>query len=115
MEPVPSLKDGQRPANFAEESSQDRTAAPDKGVAHTQTGFGGFNPRQRAILEEAPTTCRGILERAYGGKSKAAALKAFCLHCVGYIRADVRDCTSYGCPLHPYRPYQQDDEAEDAE
>ena len=35
------------------------------------------------------------------------------MRCVGYVRSEVRDCTSYGCPLHPYRPYQADDEPDE--
>lgn len=86
-----------------------------EGAARPAAESRGLNARQRAVLQEAPSSARGILERAYSGKSKAAALKAFCLRCVGYVREDVRDCTSYDCPLWPYRPYQQDAEADDAE
>jgi len=96
-------------------ASENRTAGAPRPSPRTPAGFGALNPRQRAVLEEAPTSCRGILERAYSGKSKAAGIKAFCLRCVGYARNDVRDCTSRGCALWPYRPYQQDDEADDAE
>lgn len=56
---------------------------------------------------EAPESCQGILERSYLGKSSPrAAIKAFCLQCVGYKREDVTNCTALGCPLHKYRPYQ---------
>lgn len=78
------------------------------------TGFGSLNPSQRVVVDDAPTSYRGTLERAFSGKSKAAGIKAFCLRCVGYVRNDVRDCTSRGCPLWPYRPYQQGDETDDA-
>jgi hypothetical protein len=64
-------------------------------------------------MAEAPERCRGILKRAYGGQSKAAGVKAFCLRCTGYSREDVKDCTAYACPLWPYRPYQQDGEPDD--
>lgn len=96
-------------------SSQNRTAGQGEPSTRAPTGFDGLNARQRAAIEEAPASARGILERAYSGKSKAAGIKAFCLRCVGYARNDVRDCTSKGCPLWPYRPYQKDDEADDAE
>lgn len=95
--------------------SKARTEVPGCPSTATSPGFPGFNPRQRAVLAEAPVSARGTLERAYSGKSKAAGIKALCLWCVGYVRNDVRDCTSYGCPLHPYRPFQQDDESHDAE
>ena len=35
-----------------------------------------------------------------------------CLRCVGYVRSDVTSCTAYGCPLHPYRPFQKGTEEE---
>mgnify|MGYP001616498666 CR=1 FL=1 len=38
--------------------------------------------------------------------SRASAIKLFCLNCVGGVRADVRDCTSKGCALYPFRPYR---------
>ena len=38
--------------------------------------------------------------------SKAAALKAMCQECVGYVRAEVTQCTDEGCPLYVHRPYQ---------
>lgn len=66
-----------------------------------------MTPEQQQRLDAAPDSVQGILRRAYEGGSRAAGVKAFCLHCVGYNRADVRDCTARGCPLHPYRPYQQ--------
>ncbi len=39
-------------------------------------------------------------------KSKAEAIKAFCLRCVGYRYKGVRNCSSKGCPLYQVRPYQ---------
>lgn len=113
MDTLPRPQDAERPANFTEKSSQNRTEGAGRPLTRTPAGAGALNPQQRAVLKEAPMSCRGILERAYNGNSKAAGIKAFCLRCVGYIRADVQGCTSYGCPLHPYRPYQQDDEADE--
>lgn len=69
---------------------------------------------QQTATTEAPASYRATFERAYSGKSKAAGIKAFCLQCVGFLRNEVRDCSARGCPLHPYRPYQQDDDANDA-
>jgi hypothetical protein len=96
--------------------SQNRAADPERPPTSAKTGFGALNPRQRAVLSEAPVSARGILERAYSRKSKAAGIRAFCLYCVGYVRTDVRNCTSFGCPLWPYRPHQSDaDEADDGD
>jgi hypothetical protein len=71
------------------------------------------NKAQEKVLSECPVSYRRIFERAFNGGSKSAGIRAFCLRCVGYLRNDVRDCTAYGCPLHPYRPYQVDEEDDD--
>lgn len=63
-------------------------------------------------VKHAPSSARNVLRKAYSGKSRAAGVKAFCLRCVGYVRADVRNCTALSCPLHDYRPYQTSDEEE---
>lgn len=39
-------------------------------------------------------------------KSRANAVKLFCLECVGYARVDVTNCTATQCPLYRWRPYQ---------
>jgi len=58
-------------------------------------------------VAEAPESCQGILTKAYDGEaSPRAAIKAFCLQCVGYKREDVTNCVAQACPLHAYRPYQ---------
>jgi hypothetical protein len=48
--------------------------------------------------------------------SKSAALKLHCLQCCAFVRKEVRNCSCYSCPLHPFRPYQdRDTEAADFE
>jgi len=60
-------------------------------------------------IAEAPESTQGILTRTYAGKSSPrAAIKAFCMQCVGYSRDDVRNCSAFGCPLHKYRPFKSD-------
>ena len=61
---------------------------------------------QAKHLNTVPIKYRGIVARAYSGKSKAAALKAKCLECVGFQRNEITACTAFACPLHPYRPYK---------
>lgn len=62
---------------------------------------------RETYIAEAPVSCRQILRRAFDGTaSPRQAIKAKCLACVGFIRADVTNCTSSLCELHPYRPYQ---------
>ena len=57
-----------------------------------------------------PLAYRSVFSRAAEGKSRAAGVKAFCLACVGFLKADVKNCSAKACPLHPYRPYQHGDE-----
>lgn len=65
-----------------------------------------MNNEQIKAVNEAPASYRRIFQRAYSGESRTEAIKATCLRCVGYLRDEVRHCTSLACPLHPYRPYQ---------
>lgn len=53
---------------------------------------------------DVPALYRGIAQAAT--RSRAAAVKLFCLECVGYVRADVTGCTAPHCPLFRWRPYQ---------
>lgn len=71
--------------------------------------------RQKAEVDAAPVSVRGILTKAYGGQSKSACVRATCLRCVGYIRAEITNCTADACPLHPVRPYQTGSDDETAE
>ena len=50
---------------------------------------------------------------AMRGKSRKAAIDAFCLMCVGFERESVRGCTAPDCPLFKFRPYQTDIEEDD--
>lgn len=72
-----------------------------------------MNKYQQAVVNEAPVSCKGIMERAYTGNSRTTAIKAMCLRCVGYRREDVTGCTAYACPLWNFRPYQAGEEVED--
>jgi hypothetical protein len=66
------------------------------------------NPTQVSRLADTPIMYRAALQRTYEGKSSPrAAIKSFCLQCVGEVRADVTNCRAKGCPLFAYRPFQQ--------
>jgi len=54
--------------------------------------------------EQMPRGYRGIYDRAMSGKSRKAAMRAFCLECVGWQIHEVFSCTDTACPLYPYRP-----------
>ena len=53
-----------------------------------------------------------VLEK--GGRSLRKAVNAKCWECMGgdedkvspLVCDEIRNCSSYGCPLRPYRPYQ---------
>ena len=63
---------------------------------------------------DMPKVYRGIYDVAMTGKSRRAAMHAFCLDCTGWDRKEVRLCTSYACPLFPYRPYTDAPDAPDS-
>lgn len=50
-----------------------------------------------------PKAYRGFYRRAMKGKSRAAAIRAFCLECVGWQGNEVRHCTATECFLYPWR------------
>ncbi len=60
-----------------------------------------------AYLRTVPDKSRGVVERALAGTaSPRSAIKAHCLTCSGFDRAEVAACTVWRCALHPYRPFQ---------
>jgi hypothetical protein len=56
---------------------------------------------------QMPRAYRATYDRAVGGKSLRAAINSFCLECVCWQIAEVRDCTDLACPLYAVRPYQE--------
>lgn len=55
-----------------------------------------------------PPGARGIVARALAGTaSPRAAIKAKCLDCSCYDRAEVTHCRVVSCPLRAYRPFQK--------
>ena len=79
--------------------------APDSGI-------GSIEERRARYLADVSTAYRGIVIKAFEGNSRAAGVKAKCLDCSNFQRVEVRHCTVILCPLHPYRPYQQDEAEE---
>ena len=47
-----------------------------------------------------------VFRAAYSGKSRPAAIKAFCVWCMGYVASEITGCTAKDCPLYHYRPYR---------
>ena len=72
-----------------------------------------LNPHQLEQVNDAGAMYGGVIRKAFIGKvSPRQAIKAFCLHCTGYVRKDVTNCTALACPLFAYRPYQAGDESD---
>ncbi len=68
--------------------------------------FGSVSPAVSRRLAQIPDLYRATYLKALSG-SKTAAVKAQCLECVGWQRAEVTRCTDDGCPLFNVRPYQK--------
>ena len=68
-----------------------------------KTPLADLDSVRRKRLAQIPGKCRLLYLRAWGGKSRKAAMRAFCLECMGYDAAEVRRCTAPACPLYPYR------------
>ncbi len=60
----------------------------------------------RFPIKDASKHADPIPLRIRAKTSRAAAVKLFCLDCVGGQRMEVRNCTSHDCALYPHRPYQ---------
>ena len=54
-----------------------------------------------------------LYRRAWERSSRAAAMKTFCLECMGYRRAEVARCASYACPLWEWRAFRTDEDGGD--
>lgn len=50
-----------------------------------------------------PKRYQKLYDKAMKGKSRKAAIKSFCIECMGYVFEEVIDCIDKGCPLYPYR------------
>lgn len=60
-------------------------------------------PAREKRLSDAPAKYRGMYRKAWEGKSRKAAIRAFCLECVGWSEHEVRLCTAPACPLFEFR------------
>lgn len=50
-----------------------------------------------------PQKFQKLYHKAKTGRSQAAAIRSFCVECVGYVQEEVKACTDRGCPLYEYR------------
>ena len=51
---------------------------------------------------EIPEHYQDMYERGRSG-SRKAAIRCFCLQCVGWKPSEVRECTATDCPLYTFR------------
>ena len=65
-------------------------------------------PKVRQYVLSAPLSIQNTLTRAFSDPkcSPRAAIKAKCLSCCNFDRAEVAGCTVVICPLHRFRPFQ---------
>lgn len=69
---------------------------------------------QLARIDDTSPLYKPIMRRVYLGEaSPRGAIKAFCLQCMGGVRADITNCDATHCSLHFYRPYQKRVDNED--
>ncbi len=54
-------------------------------------------------MRDIPKKYQKLYNRATSGKSRKAAIRSFCLECVGYFENEVKSCTDTNCPLFKYR------------
>ena len=80
----------------------------------TITGIRAPNePKALKRYQTMPKHCRAVYAVAMRGKSRAAAIRAFCEMCVGWERREVARCTDPACPLYAYRPRKEATDATD--
>jgi len=56
-----------------------------------------------ARLQQMPKAFRRTYLAALKGTRRQAAIRSFCLMCMGWQRTEVPLCTDPACPLYPYR------------
>jgi hypothetical protein len=90
----PSIRVSDRPIKLAGA----QTASLDAKIAATRAGR----------LATCPQSVKAHFAAAWSGKaSPRRAIKAQCLDCVGFDRAEITGCTAYACSLWNFRPYQK--------
>ncbi len=55
------------------------------------------------MKSDIPKKYRATYDRAMSGKSRKAAVRAYCLSCMDWRESEVRLCPTKTCPLHRYR------------
>lgn len=87
-----------------------KEAENSQGRSPTRRLEGGPDDAQAEIgaeratrLSDVPAKYRRLYLKAWEGKSRKAAIRAFCLECVCWSEQEVRLCTAPACPLFEFR------------
>ena len=106
--------DGFRPGAMpkARPALSDRASA-DSTEKSIKDAISTLDPIRRASVQERmpemPKNGRGGYFRAVCGRaSPGQAIKAFCMECACWQRAEAGRCTSLACPLYAYCPQQKE-------
>jgi len=78
-----------------------RPSTPSAGTS--EEGIREIDAQRARRLADVPPKYRGLSRRAYAGRSRKAAIRAFCLECVYWSGDEVRRCTAPACPLYEFR------------
>ena len=70
-----------------------------------QKTFNSMSDAQKKHVGDS-TWCYGTFASAWGGKSRADAIKAKCIDCCCWQRDEITNCPVEVCPLWKYRPYR---------
>lgn len=59
-----------------------------------------FDSAQLERLKTIPPARQNLFRQAYTGRSRKAAIKAFCIECMGFSYESAKDCRTTTCPLY---------------
>jgi hypothetical protein len=85
---------------------QDARLTKSKLKVKTHAGLSDSQTNSLKGISDHTPDCVSLFSRAFQGVSKAAAVKAKCIECCNFQKAEVKRCDIEGCPLWRYRPYQ---------
>ena len=75
-----------------------------------------MNDKQTAYIATVPEKSRKLMERAIEGRtSPRQCIKAKCLSCCNFDRAQAAACNVQVCPLYEVNPYRKTNGADDEE
>ena len=84
------------------ENSQGRSIFP-RSSGGPEDARAEIGAQRAKRLSDCPPKYRNLYRKAWRGKSRKAAIRAFCLECVCWSEQEVRLCTAPACPLFEFR------------